>query len=281
MTISQAYCLNEDIRVNAAFAAWNPELSFHCCSPRCGLPIFPRVSSAGTPHFVSRAKRLEAHDRNCPHIVGAKGSGGSPSRGGVVRKVTLLPGLPPVPDTLMKLVGARAVAFKDLPREEIAERAARAQLAGCPGDLEVCVQAYRAMDDQQRARQPFRVGDRARTYGFHFGTRSRARATEGNLFAKPSIVILPGWGEAGDEYGALTITTEADPFPITLTIPAGYASVKPYLGEFWSDLRFMGPAMVTLYWLGDAPDENGNLSLPESNGQNLFALRIDNPEEPY
>lgn len=281
MTISLAYCSNKDVRVNAAFAVWNSKLRFHCCSPRCGLPIFPRVSSAGTPHFVSRAKRLEAHEPNCPHLVGGSRAGGSASRKGAARRMTVLAGLPPVPDTLIQLDEHPEPMLLEVTREEIAERAARSRLVGFPGDEEDCVCAYRCMDDGQREQLPLSAGGRARTYAFHFGSRRRARETEGDNTAKPSIVILSGRAEAGDEDGAISITTEADPFPITLNIPAGYASVKPYLAEMWNDLRFMGPAMVTLYWLGNAPDENGNLILPESNGQNLFALRIDYPEEPY
>ena len=279
MTISLAYCGNKDIRVNAAYGVWNAGLSFFCCSPRCGLPIFPRLSRGGTPHFVSRARRIEVHVPTCRHVVGEQGAAKSPSRSGSATKLAIISGRLPVPDTLMAIAAQDDLAFKDLGREAIAERATRAPMAGCPGDEEDCVDAYRSMDDEQRDRQPLTVGGRTRPYAFHFGTRTRARDAERNNNVKPSIVVLSGRAEAGTEYGAISITTEADPFPITLCIPGSYASVKRYLGEIWNELRFMGPAMVTLYWLGHPP-ENQRLVLPEIDGEHQFALRINYLADP-
>lgn len=274
MTIAQAFCLNRKVRVNAAFGVWNSKLSFHCCSPRCGLQIFPRLSKGGTPHFVSRVQRLEVHDPDCSHLVERSRAGRASSDNSGGKQSLRLPGRP-VPDNMMEGPGGRSeLVTRKYSRGEIAELAVRAPMMNFPGDIEECTCAYRSMDDEQRDRQPLLIDGRFGTYGSHYGTRSQAQAALRGGGSAPSIVFFQGRAEPDREYGAISIMTEAEPFPISLHVPAAYVVTKRYLGEIWSDLHHAGPEMVTVYWRGPGPDENGDLVLPKSNGEHTFAIRL-------
>lgn len=160
-------------------------------------------------------------------------------------------------------------------REEIAALAARAPMVSFPGDFEDCTSAYRSMDIERRHRQLLLIDGRLGTYSSHYGTRSQAQAAQQGIGPAPMIVVFQGRAEAANEFGAISIMTEAEPFPISLHVPATYAATKRYLGEIWSDLHHAGPETVTVYWRGPSPDESGNLALPRSNGDGWFAIRLD------
>lgn len=279
MTIVQAFCLNRKVRVSAAFGVWNSKLSFHCCSPNCGLQIFPRRSKAGTPHFVSRAEHLEVHDSNCPHLVGRSRAGGSSSSSGGRRQLRHTLGPRPVPDAMMDGADGRdEPMIRKFSRAEIAELAARAPMVSFPGDLEDCTNAYRSMDIEERERHLLLIDGRLGTYGSHYGTRLQAQAAQQGIGSWRSIVVFQGHAEAGDEFGAISIVTKAEPFPILLHVPAAYVATKSYLAEIWADLHHAGPATAIVYWRGRGPDENGSLCLPDTNGDGMFAIRLETGE---
>ena len=276
MTIAQAFCLDREFRVNAAFGIWNSKLSFYCCSPRCGLQVFPRLSKAGTPHFVSKAKRLGVHVPECPHVVGLSKATRSPSHSSRGGSSLPLPTLRYVPDTMVNESGGRGEPMtRRYSREEIAELAARAPTVNFPGDLEDCTDAYRSMDTEQRNRHPLLIDGRLETYGVHYGTRAQAQAAQAGIGPERSVVVFQGRGEAANEFGAISIVSAAEPFPISLHIPAAYLATKRYLREIWSDLYHSGSETVTVYWRGPGPDQNGDLPLSGSNHDGQFAIRCD------